>query len=211
MKLTLRHATKRFDDKILFKQCSFTIPSGSFVAIKGKSGAGKSTLLNCLALIEPLTSGQLLFDETDVTMLSWSKKSRLYRQDISFIVQDFGLMPNETVMENLIIALRYERLSAKKCKQRCLAVLCKVNLADTLLDEPIFRLSGGEQQRVAIARCLLRQPRLLFADEPINALDRDNAADIMRLLQAINASGCTVVLVTHDDTYDNCYDDVIYL
>ena len=209
MKVTMDKLTKQFDDNYLFEQLNLTISAGEFVAIKGKSGSGKTTLLNCLALIKPASNGKIYFDEKDVTRLQWYKKSRLYRREISFIVQNFGLMENETVRDNLNIALKYEKLSKKEIQIRCKAALIAVNLDATLLTESIFRLSGGEQQRVAIARCLLRQPRLLFADEPVAALDNENATVIMMLLKKINASGCTIIMVTHDNHFDDYYDSII--
>jgi putative ABC transport system ATP-binding protein len=176
-------------------EVSLRIDRGDFVAIVGDSGSGKSTLMNILGLLDQPSEGQYLFDGTDVAGLSVADQARFRNQKVGFVFQAFHLLPRTSAVENVELPLLYsDRTSIKDLGRRALEA---VGLADRLRHTPA-ELSGGEQQRVAIARALVNQPDLLLADEPTGNLDPRSATEIMGIFQALNRSGRTIVLVTHD-------------
>ena len=188
--------TKVYDNNTLaLKNTNLTIEKGEFTFLVGSSGAGKSTIIKMLFKeIEP-TSGKLIFNDTDVTNL---KKSQIpfYRRKIGVIFQDFKLIPALTVYENVAFALRVTEAGTKDIRKKVPIALSLVGLSDKIKSFP-YELSGGEQQRVSIARAIVNNPSLLIADEPTGNLDPETAMGIMDTLNNINKNGTTILMATH--------------
>ncbi|MCX5756117.1 MAG: ABC transporter ATP-binding protein [Gemmatimonadetes bacterium] len=182
----------------VLKQVSFTIPQGSLVAIVGPSGSGKTTLLGLLAGLDVPSGGTVSLDGVELNGLTEDDRARLRGEKVGFIFQTFQLIPTLTALENVQVPLelRGEAGGAERAKM----LLDRVGLADRMDHFPT-QLSGGEQQRVAIARAFANSPKILFADEPTGNLDGVTGAKIVELLEQLNkSSGSTVVIVTHDMT-----------
>ena len=173
------------------------IGPGEFVALTGPSGSGKSSLLNILGCLDHPSEGRYLIEGSDVARLDDEASSDLRNRRIGFVFQSFHLLPRLTVLENVLLPLRFHRSPPADAKDRAAQLLERVGLADRRNHRP-SELSGGQMQRVAIARALLLQPALLLADEPTGNLDSRSAADVMGLIDEVHGSGQTVVLVTHD-------------
>jgi putative ABC transport system ATP-binding protein len=174
-----------------------TIAQGEFVAITGASGSGKSTLLNVLGCLDKPDAGHYRMDGVDVSQLDDEATSRLRNGRIGFVFQSFHLLPRLSVLENVLLPLRYAQAPDPQAPARAQMLLQRVGLADRMGHRP-NELFGGPMQRGAIARALLMQPALLLADEPTGNLDSRSAADVLALIDEVHASGQTVVLVTHD-------------
>ncbi len=175
---------------------SLHVKKGEFVFLTGPSGAGKSTLLKLVFCAEPATSGQLLVFGKNVSKLRSSAVPYL-RRNIGVVFQDFKLLPDRTVAENVAFPLEVRGLQARDVRRKVVAMLRSVGLDHRLGKFPLA-LSGGEQQRVAVARALVNDPALLLADEPTGNLDPDRTVEVMDLLEGANARGTTVVVATHD-------------
>lgn len=176
---------------------SLKVEEGEFVAVTGPSGSGKTTFLNIAGLLESFDGGRYLLDGQDVTSLADGARSKLRNAKIGFIFQSFNLIPDLDVFENVEVPLRYRGFTRSERAQRIDKALQQVGLASRARHLPA-QLSGGQQQRVAIARALAGAPRILFADEPTGNLDSLMARQVMEMLEEINASGTTIVMVTHD-------------
>jgi putative ABC transport system ATP-binding protein len=175
-----------------------SIDAGEMVAITGPSGSGKSTLLTLLGAIDTPTSGKVLLDGTDVATLSDEKRTLLRRRRIGFVFQAFNLIPTLTAVENVQLPLELDGKPETEARERALAMLDWVGLS-ARADHLPSMLSGGEQQRVAVARALVTEPALLLADEPTGNLDSVSSQQVMRLLrELVDKHGQTVVIVTHD-------------
>ncbi|NCU44100.1 ATP-binding cassette domain-containing protein [Candidatus Falkowbacteria bacterium] len=175
---------------------TLNINSGEFVSIVGQSGSGKTTMVKCLIGEERLDSGQIMVGDWNITRLSSSEVPYLRRQ-IGVIFQDFKLLPKKTLAENVAFALQVCGKSSKKINTIIPQLMKIVGLSEQM-DRYPHEVSGGEQQRAAIARALVYQPKILLADEPTGNLDSINAEEIIELLQKINKFGTTVILVTHN-------------
>jgi cell division transport system ATP-binding protein len=175
---------------------SLTVDKGEFVFLTGPSGAGKSTLLRLLLVQERPTEGELFVNGHDLTTLSRSHVQE-YRRGIGFIFQDFKLIPTRTVFENVAFVLEVLGVPSGQQRRKAFQVLKWVGLQHRINAYP-RDLSGGEQQRIAIARALVNDPALVLADEPTGNLDPDLSLEIMNLLREVNAGGTTVVVATHD-------------
>lgn len=198
-----RNIVKKFDGKILFKDLNFMIEDGEFVCFSGVSGSGKTTLLNIIGLIEPVDSGELLIDGKRYK--SRRQKLAYYRTKVGFLFQNFALIENKTVKENLELIRKDDRTEYDMKE-----VLDLVGLADKI-ESKIYTLSGGEQQRVALARLYLKKCDIILADEPTGSLDKRNAQNVMKILKDLNRDGKTVILVTHDEEVRKMADRVIAL
>jgi putative ABC transport system ATP-binding protein len=176
---------------------SFEIRRGEYVAIVGPSGSGKSTLLNILGCLDRPTSGTYRLDGHDVSRLDDDALSDIRGQRIGFVFQSFNLIPTQSVIENLETPLYYQGVRARERRTMAEDLIARVGLADRGLHRP-HELSGGQQQRVAIARALANDPAILLADEPTGNLDTKTGQMILELLEGLNASGRTVIIVTHD-------------
>ncbi|MBO0695769.1 MAG: ABC transporter ATP-binding protein [Verrucomicrobia bacterium] len=179
------------------KEASFIITPGEFVVVRGPSGSGKSTLLNILGCLDRPTAGRYRLDGEDVSDLNDKQLSRVRNAKIGFIFQSFNLLPRTTAIENVEVPMVYG--DGHVDRKEAQASLQRVGLGNR---ENHFatELSGGEQQRVAIARALINNPALILADEPTGNLDVAAGQEVMRLLQALNREGRTILLVTHDNT-----------
>jgi putative ABC transport system ATP-binding protein len=182
----------------VLQKLDFTVQRGEFVAIEGRSGSGKSTLLSIIGLLDAFSSGEYLLLGQAVPRLSAYQQSVLRNRHIGWIFQNFNLISNMTVAENVSLPLRYlSGVKAADYRNRAVQVLVQVELGDKLDAYP-EQLSGGQQQRVAIARALITKPSLLLADEPTGNLDTQSAEIVLNLLTTLHRDGATVLMVTHD-------------
>ena len=176
------------------------IKDGEFVAVMGPSGCGKSTLLNILGTIDRPTSGRYRFADQEITDLSEAQLARLRRENLGFVFQSFNLIDELTIAENVELGLVYRRWAGKDRRAKVEAAMDRVGVAHRARHYP-NQLSGGQQQRAAIARAIVGQPSLILADEPTGNLDTENGAQVMDILQALNAEGATIVMVTHSPSH----------
>lgn len=193
--IKLENVGKKFGDKQLFTNINLTIEKGDSIAIVGKSGSGKSTLMNMIGLIEKPTSGKILWDGSEIKVNS-SKAKNIIRDRIGYLFQNYALIDDKTARKNVEIGVKYNK-DIKNKDQAVLDSLEKVGLKDEI-DQKIFTLSGGEQQRVALARLLVKPCDVIFADEPTGNLDDENSKKVMDILFELNKEGKTIVVVTHD-------------
>jgi ABC-type lipoprotein export system ATPase subunit len=187
-------------DLPVLKGVSLAIAPGELVALMGASGSGKSTLMNILGCLDHPTSGRYWLDGLDISRHGAKERARLRNRFLGFVFQSFNLLPRMTALENVLMPLDYARdhLGEAGSQERARALLAKVGLAGRHDHQP-SQLSGGEQQRVAIARSLINQPRVLFADEPTGNLDSSTSEEILEMFGQLNRDeGITIVLVTHD-------------
>ena len=195
--IKLENVTKTIGKKVILENLSLKINQGDLVAIVGKSGSGKSTLLNLLGLIDGDYSGYYeIFGQKNVPVNS-VKSQAIIREHISYLFQNFALIDNETVEYNLMLALKYVKLSKKDKVKKIEEILERVGLPSTL-HQKVSELSGGEQQRIAVARAILKPSQLLLADEPTGSLDPENRDLVLNFLLDMNKEGKTVIIVTHD-------------
>ena len=177
---------------------SVEIERGEYVAIMGPSGSGKSTMLNLLGCLDRPTAGAYLLGGTDVSRMDDDMLSRVRGQQVGFIFQSYNLIAQLTVIENIQVPLIYQGKNPADCYEHCVKLANLVGLGDRLTHRP-SQLSGGQQQRVAIARSLVNDPLMILADEPTGNLDSKTGAEVLEMIDRLNAAGKTIVLVTHDD------------
>ena len=182
----------------VLKNINLAIAPGEMIAIMGPSGSGKSTLINLLGFIDKQFEGQYLFEGKTLLTSSDETLSKIRNQTVGFVFQNFSLIENNTVFENVELPLLYNGYKFHQTEEKVMAVLKKVGLADKA-DKHLKQLSGGQQQRVAIARALINQPKFLIADEPTGALDSHTSEEIMKLFVDLNTQDqVTIILVTHN-------------
>ena len=177
---------------------SLEIEGGEFVAIVGQSGSGKSTMMNVLGCLDIPTRGDYFLNGTDVRELTDKELSRIRNKEIGFIFQQYNLIQDLTVLENVELPLVYQGVSADDRREMALAALERVGLAERVKHRPT-QMSGGQQQRVAIARAIAANPSIVMADEPTGALDSRTGLEVLAFLQKLNREGTTVILITHDN------------
>ncbi len=177
-------------------EVSFEIKTGEFVAVMGPSGCGKSTLLNILGLLDNPTQGQYFFNDTEVSDFSERQRARLRKENIGFVFQNFNLIEELNVFENVELPLIYLGMPSSERKTRVEEVLEQMQIAHRKKHFPL-QLSGGQQQRVAVARAVVAKPKLILADEPTGNLDSAHGEEVMNLLENLNQSGTTLIIVTH--------------
>ena len=193
MKIKVKDLCKSFGNLILFDHLTLEIPEKEITCIYGTSGCGKTTLLDIIGFIEPYQSGKIFYDGKQVRNKASQRK--MLRDNIGFIFQDFGLIESETIINNLKIVKKIKKMSHKE--KRIKEVLNSLQL-DMDLNRKVYELSGGEQQRLAIAKIILKNPDLILADEPTASLDLGNKEIILNLLKQFSTEGKTVIIVTHD-------------
>ncbi|MDU7281310.1 MAG: ABC transporter ATP-binding protein [Leuconostoc citreum] len=186
------------DDYQVLHDINVTISTGEFVAIMGPSGSGKSTLINIIGFLDQHFDGSYVFDDVTVSKLNRKQHAKLRNQSVGFIFQNFKLITNQSVGENVGLPLLYAGMKRRDIFARVNDVLAQVGLPNSYHKLP-KNLSGGQQQRVAIARSIVTRPNFLVADEPTGALDSATSAEIMALFKALNQDGTTVIMVTHDE------------
>jgi putative ABC transport system ATP-binding protein len=211
----LRALTKSFPEgggeRVVFRNLSAGIRRGETVALLGRSGSGKSTLLNLIGGIDLPTAGEVVVDGTNLTGLSEQRRTLFRRRNIGLVFQSFNLIPTLTVMENLLLPLELNGRSGEPARAAGLNLLERVGLADRAGTYP-DRLSGGEQQRVAVARAVVHDPFLLLADEPTGSLDAETGRRVLELLVGLARNdGRTMVVVTHSDAVARAADRVLVL
>jgi ABC-type lipoprotein export system ATPase subunit len=187
-------------DLPVLKGVSLTIARGELVTLMGASGSGKSTLMNILGCLDHPTSGEYWLDGLDISQYGAKERARLRNRIIGFVFQSFNLLPRMSALDNVLMPLDYskEHLTEAQRRHRAVEMLAKVGLADRADHQP-SQLSGGEQQRVAIARSLINHPEVLFADEPTGNLDSHTSEEILVMFEKLNqVDGITIILVTHD-------------
>lgn len=208
MIIELKNINKKYGSRELFQNLDFSIKKGEMVAITGASGSGKSTLLNIMGLIDKPDSGEVLICGNKNPYDKEKIKLNLFRNNIGYLFQNYALVDNYTVSKNLDIALEYVKVTDKDKKKLKEEALDKVGLLDKL-NNKVFELSGGEQQRVALTRLMLKKNDIILADEPTGSLDENNKNIILKLLKQLNNEGKTIVVVTHDKVVaDICHREI---
>ncbi|MBP3235240.1 MAG: ATP-binding cassette domain-containing protein [Eubacterium sp.] len=190
--IKIHNLNKTFEDRLLFNNFNLDIPDGSFVVINGESGSGKTTLINMIGGIEPVDSGKIIVDGIDITRRI--NKKKYYKNIVGFLFQNFALLENKTVRQNLELIQKTGRSEIKIDE-----ALDRVGLGNSA-EKKVYKLSGGEQQRIALARLMVKKCSLILADEPTGSLDKKNSDMVMEILHDLNREGKTVIMVTHDMT-----------
>lgn len=189
---------------------NLAIEDGEFVAVMGPSGSGKSTLMNILGLLDRATAGRYLIGGEDVFMLTEDELAARRNQHFGFVFQNFNLLPRASAAENVALPLIYRGIDAIERRRKAIEALEAVGLVHRRHHKP-KELSGGEQQRLAIARAMIGSPLILLADEPTGALDTETGNDILGLIQQLHASGRTIVLITHDNSVAVRASRIVYM
>lgn len=197
--LTKIYRTEEVETTAIHK-LNLTVKQGEFVSIMGTSGCGKSTLLNIIGLLDAPNEGSYSFDGTEVANYTEKQRASLRKANIGFVFQNFNLIDELSVYENIELPLIYNNVKSSERKQRVNEILERVGIAHRAKHFPL-QLSGGQQQRVAVARALVTNPKLILADEPTGNLDSKNGNEVMELLTELHASGATIIMVTHS-SYD---------
>ena len=201
--IEIKNLHKSFEDCKLFSDFNMTVKDGEFVILSGVSGCGKTTLLNIIGSIEKIDDGEILVDGIDIT----KQKNQLeyFRTKVGFLFQNFALVDNKTVRENLEL-IRNDSKSDISIEE----ALEKVGLTNKI-DQKVYKLSGGEQQRVALSRLMVKKCDIILADEPTGSLDKVNAESVIEILKSMNKMGKTVIMATHDENYKKIGTRVIEL
>ncbi len=199
--ITLKGIRKEYElvggDVTALKDVDLRIDRGEYVAVMGPSGSGKSTLLHILGILDTATAGQYLLEDYDITSLPDREHARIRNKHFGFIFQSFNLFSELSALENVMLPMGYAGLPFRKRRERAELLLSEVGLAHRMRHLPTM-MSGGEQQRVAIARSLANDPDVILADEPTGNLPSDKGEEIMKMLEALNAKGVTILMVTHN-------------
>ncbi|MEQ6077377.1 ABC transporter ATP-binding protein [Bacillus subtilis] len=193
--IEIKNMNKSFNERKIFENLNLVIEPGEFIGIIGKSGKGKTTLLNIIGTLEKADSGSIKVLDRDINRKR--NKRYLLRHHLGFIFQNYALIDNASVNENLEIALKHKKMNRQQKRTAMSSALKEVGL-DNYGKEKVHTLSGGEQQRVAIARLLLKNPTLILADEPTGSLDTENRDIIISLFQKLHKQEKTIIMVTHD-------------
>ena len=200
--------TEEIETKAL-NEVSLTIHQGEFVSVMGPSGSGKSTLLNIVGLLDSASSGSYQLLNQEMMGLKEQEKAKVRKQNIGFIFQNFNLIDELSVYDNIELPLIYNNVPASERKKKVEAMSQRLGLSHRLQHYP-QQLSGGQQQRVAVARALINDPKIILADEPTGQLDSKNGNEVMELLTDLHAQGSTILMVTHSD-YDASFSQKIIL
>jgi putative bacteriocin export ABC transporter (lactococcin 972 group) len=194
----------------VLRDISLKINQGELVAIIGASGSGKTTLMNMIGLLDKPDTGSYLFESVNVYKLKDAELARLRRKSIGFIFQNFNLLGRMSARSNVELPMIYAGLSRSTRKKRAESLLKQIGLGERLTHRP-NQLSGGQMQRVAVARALANKPRLILADEPTGNLDSKTGAEVIKLLKDLHAEGNTIIVVTHDTAIAKKADRIIHI
>jgi len=207
--IELQHIWKQFGSRIIFSDLNLNFQSGIVYALIGDSGCGKTTLLNMLAKLETFDKGEIVYKGKSLTSL---KNEEFYRNELGYLFQNFGLLESQTIRENLELGLIGKKKNKKQEKERLLLqALQAVRLDYLSLNQNIYELSGGEAQRVALAKIILKDPPLILADEPTASLDPKNSKEIMEILLELRNANRTIIIATHNPSIWKMADQVIHL
>lgn len=192
MEIYISNLKKSYGQNVIFNGISLSISDNGVTCLFGSSGSGKTTLINIIGQIEEYDSGKIVYDNKEITN---KDRKAFLREKVGFIFQNFGLLENETVYENMMMVYKIKKL--KNPRRVINEMLKRFNLED-MIDRPVYELSGGEQQRVAIAKVFLKDPDLVLADEPTASLDDDNKDIVLAMIDELRRSGKTIIIVSHD-------------
>lgn len=203
--MSVKNLQKKYNTKTIIRDFNYVFEDSSLNVITGKSGSGKTTLLNILGMLDNKYYGEISIDGNNYKDIN---NSDYFRNYFGFVFQNYALIENYTVYDNLSIPLNIKRLSKVKRDEKISEVLDKVRL-NISQKQKVYELSGGEKQRIALARVILKNPKYIFADEPTGNLDAKNASIVRQLLYDLNKDGKTVFIATHDDIFKENYDNLI--
>ena len=206
--IKIEHLAKSFGERTVFQDINLQFAAGKVYALIGNSGCGKTTLLNILSKLEPYDKGSISYRGQELKQI---KSHHFFKNELGYLFQNFGLLENETVAANLELGLIGQKLTKQEKKQREEEVLEKVGLDYLTLDQKIYELSGGEAQRVALAKVILKDPPLILADELTAALDPETSQEIMNLLLSLKKPDRLIILATHNPAIWEKADEVIRL
>ena len=207
--IELQHIWKQFGSRIIFSDLNLNFQSGMVYALIGDSGCGKTTLLNMLAKLETFDKGEIVYKGKSLTSL---KNEEFYRNELGYLFQNFGLLESQTIRENLELGLIGKKQNKKQGEERLLLqALQAVRLDYLSLNQDIYELSGGEAQRIALAKIILKDPPLILADEPTASLDPKNSKEIMEILLELRNANRTIIIATHNPSIWKMADQVIHL
>lgn len=209
--LELKNVNKSYDGRKIIDNLTISIPENSLVAITGKSGSGKSTILNMIGLLESIDSGSIKINGNSIPNINSSKATMLRRNTINYLFQSYALINDITVLDNLMVAMEFLDLSKKEKNDKIDKILKDLDIF-ILKNKKVNTLSGGEQQRVALARCILKPGNLILADEPTGSLDPKMAEIVFELIKYLRDKyNKTVIIVTHDISLANKADFIVDL
>ena len=206
--IKIHQLTKTFGDRTVFSDLNLNFDAGKVYALIGNSGCGKTTLLNMLAKLEPYDQGSIQYKGKDLQKI---KPTNYFRNELGYLFQNFGLIDNKTVSENLDLGLIGHKLDKQKKRETKEEVLDRVGLSYIQLDQKVYELSGGEAQRVALAKIILKDPPLILADELTAALDPETSQEIMDLLLTLKNKERLIIIATHNPTIWKQADQVVSL
>ena len=207
--IELQHIWKQFGSRVIFSDLNLNFQSGMVYALIGDSGCGKTTLLNMLAKLETFDKGEIIYKGKSLTSV---KNEEFYRNELGYLFQNFGLLESQTIRENLELGMIGKKKNKKQEKERLLLqALQAVRLDYLSLNQKIYELSGGEAQRVALAKIILKDPPLILADEPTASLDPKNSKEIMEILLELRNANRTIIIATHNPSIWKMADQVIHL
>ncbi len=205
--IVAKNLVKKYDTTCALKDASFTIEKGEWANIMGPSGSGKTTLLNLIGCLDSPTSGSLLVNGIETTKLNQKERTRFRRENIGLVFQQFHMIPHLTALENVMIAQYFHSIEDEKEAREALV---RVGMEHRLNHLP-SQLSGGEQQRVCIARALINQPEIILADEPTGNLDKNNEEAVLDIFRELHSAGKTIVIVTHNPEIGEIGDKIIQI
>ena len=213
--IQVKNLTKTFSDGLtqtkVLKGIDFEVAAGEFVAVMGRSGAGKSTFLYQMSLLDNPTTGEIILNEKDTHNLDNDEKTNFRLMNLGYVFQDYSLIPELTASENIMVPLLMQGIEKETAYKRAVTALESVGLSHRENNLP-SELSGGEQQRVSIARAIIHNPKILFADEPTASLDTYSSDIVMDIFKKLNKEqGLTIVMVTHEDEYGRVADRIVRL
>ncbi|MGX4763727.1 ABC transporter ATP-binding protein [Holzapfeliella sp. JNUCC 72] len=206
--IKVENVTKDFDNRELFTNLNLNFEKGKIYALIGPSGSGKTTLLNMIGHLEKITKGDITYDGQSLKSIS---AHRYFRNELGYLFQNFGLLDAQSIKDNLDLGLVGQKIKKQEKVERQKLALKQVNLDYLSLNQKIFELSGGEAQRVALAKVILKNPPLILADEPTAALDPKNGQELMELLLSLKNDDRTIIIATHNQMIWENADEVIDL
>ena len=196
--IELKNISKQYrEETTILKGVDLCIEDGDYIALMGPSGAGKTTLMNIMGCLDRATQGEYFLDGNEISDYPEKEKARLRNEKFGFVVQDFALINEMTVYENVRLPLRYRKKRLKKEREHSESILKSLEIEDKK-EIRVCDLSGGQQQRVAIARAIVNSPEIILADEPTGALDQETGREVMEIFSKLNQQGKTIIIVTHD-------------